>query len=226
MVQGDMFPELLTHFSHFFAIPLTSIYNEIAHTAVWPAAWKNEFVMVIPKKSHPEGFGDLRNISCMLLLSKIMESYVLEWVGQEVAVKLNQYGGVRGCSGGHMVLKVWQKILQNLEDRRAATILTSIDYAKAFNRLSFQQCLQAFAKRGTSTPLIRLIATFLTNHSMTVRVAGSWSTPRPVTGGCPKGSILGVLLFNITTDDLEEGSPYVRQAGRPDPNEEDHDFFL
>ena len=99
-----------------------------------------------------------------------------------------------------MLIKVWQKILSNLEDRRAGTVLSAIDYAKAFNRLSFQHCLKAFAKRGALTPILRLIATFLTGRSMSVRVGSTWSEPREVTGGYPQESILGVMLFNITTD--------------------------
>lgn len=49
-----------------------------------------------------------------------------------------------------------------------------------------------------------------------------------MTGGCPQGSILGVFLFNVTTDDLEDSSDYVSDPGadvpelvavngRPDP---------
>ena len=45
---------------------------------------------------------------------------------------------------------------------------------------------------------------------MTVRVGQSWSDPREVFGGAPQGSILGVMLFNCSTDDLEHGSPLVR----------------
>ena len=52
---------------------------------------------------------------------------------------------------------------------------------------------------------------------MTVRVASSWSSPKPVTGGCPQGSILGVFLFNVTTDDLEDDSDYVLPAYLPPP---------
>ena len=47
---------------------------------------------------------------------------------------------------------------------------------------------------------------------MSVRVSTS---PRQVTGGCPQGAILGVLLFNLTTDDLEDDSAYVATVGRP-----------
>ena len=39
---------------------------------------------------------------------------------------------------------------------------------------------------------------------MSVRVGGEWSERRSSFGGVPQGSILGVLLFNITTDDLED----------------------
>ena len=142
---------------------------------------------------------------------------MLEWAPEEMSVKTNQFGRAKGCSGTHMLINVWQKILYNLEDRRAPTVLTSIDYAKAFNRLSFQHCLMAFSKRGASSPIIELIASFLTGKTMSVRVGSTWSNPCSVNGGCPQGSILRVFLFNLTTDDLEDESEYVDVARRIDP---------
>ena len=38
---------------------------------------------------------------------------------------------------------------------------------------------------------------------MSVRVNKSFSPPLPVNGGCPQGSLLGVMIFNVSTDDKE-----------------------
>ena len=138
MVPGDIFPVLMTKFSDFLAIPLCDVYNTITASRIWPVCWKREHVTVIPKKTIPSGFGDLRNISCTLLTSKIYESYILEWASSEVQVKLNQYGGVKGCGTPHMLVELQQEFAENAEDNRAATVVTAVDYAKAFNRMSFQ----------------------------------------------------------------------------------------
>ena len=204
MVEGDLFPKLVNPCAKALSAPLAAIYNSILDTFVWPITWKREYVTVIPKKSMPESFADLRNISCTKLFSKVFEAFVLERAAEEITLKDNQYGGVKGCSTAHMLIDIWQNICENAEDYRAATVLTAIDYSKAFNRLSFQHCLDAFKKKGASTTIIRLIATFLTNRHMSVRVGNSWSDFLPVFGGCPQGSILGVFLFNTTTDDLED----------------------
>ena len=203
-VDGDIFPDLIKPCAASLAIPLSDIFNTITSTKVWPIKWKKEVVTVIPKKGIPKDFSDLRNISCTQLFSKVYESYVLGWAKEEITLKSNQYGGTKGCSTSHMLINIWDEICSNCEDYRSGTVLTAIDYSKAFNRVSFQHCLKAFEKKGASTDIIRLLATFLTNRTMVVKVGNTRSKPRPVNGGCPQGSILGVFLFNVTTDDLED----------------------
>ena len=218
MVIGDIFPALINDCAPYLSEPLSYIYNAIIVTKVWPISWKREYVTVIPKKKMPEGLKDLRNISCTRFFSKVFESYIMENILEEITLKRNQFGGVKGCSTGHMLIEIWQDICENLEDYRCGTVLTAIDYAKAFNRLSYQHCLDAFRKKGASTPIIRLLSSFLTNRSMTVKVGDSWSTPLDICGGCPQGSILGVLLFNVTTEDLEENfeNSEKRRLGLPE----------
>ena len=166
---------------------------------------------VIPKGKKTETVNDLRNISCTLLARKMYESFVLDWLKGEVKLRTNQYGGVKGVGTQHLLVRLMQELLENAEDYRAATVVTSIDYSLAFNRMSFQYCLEALAKNGTSTDVLRLVAAFLTDRTMTVKVGDILSSPREVHGGCPQESILGVFLFNATIDDLEEDCPDIKQ---------------
>ena len=215
MVRGDLFPDLVTKYADLLAVPLTSIYNEITSTQVWPEIWKRESVTIIPKTRTPTEIGQLRNISCTMLASKVYESFVLGWASKEVRLKNNQFGGSKGCGAPHLLISVWQNILNDLEDCRAGTLLTAIDYAKAFNRMGYQECLRSLARHGASDQLVRLVATFLTGRKMSVRVGNYWSSERTVHGGVPQGSILGVLLFNVTTDNLEDPNNTSQVASQP-----------
>ena len=185
----------MAQFSDFLAIPLTAIYNDILQTYIWPTCWKREFVTVIPKKQNPEAIGDLRNISCTLLASKVFESFVLDKLKTEVKLRPNQYGGVRGLSTDSVLAQLWQETLQNLEDYRAASIITSIDYSKAFNRMSFQHCLKALHKKGASPSTIHLVSTFLTNRTMTVKVEGTHSTPKKCGVAAHRGRSLAFFFL-------------------------------
>jgi hypothetical protein len=129
MVTTDIFPDLVTRFADQLAIPLGDIYNEILRSGIWLSVWKREFVTSIPKKSIPESANDLRNISCTALVSKIFESFVLDWLKPQVSLKRNQFGGVKGSSVEHLLCEIWHEIGTNLEDHRASTLITAIDYA-------------------------------------------------------------------------------------------------
>ena len=48
----------------------------------------------------------------------------------------------------HYLVHLWQTVLENLEDPIAASVLTSFDYSKDFNRLDFGYCLRALANKG------------------------------------------------------------------------------
>ena len=213
-VPGDIFPQLVTQFADFLAIPLADIYNKITDSRRWPKCWKRESVTIIPKKSTPQSLSDLRNISCTLLASKMYASYVLDWLKMEVSLRSNQYGGVKGLGTDHLLVNLWQQVLENAEDYRSGTVITSIDYSKAFNRMGYQECLAALARNGASTPVLELVATFLTDREMMVKMGAVLSRPKRVNGGCPQGSILGVFLFNATIDDLEEGCGELNETRR------------
>ena len=232
MVKHDVFPALVGPAAAYLAGPLTCIYNTITTTGVWPLSWKQEFVTPIPKKSLPAGLNDLRNISCTALFSKVYESFVLGWLCEQVGMRSNQMGGMKGAGTEHYLVELFQLVLEALEDPRAASIVTSIDYSKAFNRLDFLHCLRALAAKGASTELISIVSSFLTSRTMAVKVGQELSKPRVVLGGVPQGSILGVFLFNVTIDNFETASsdvgrrPVIGGDGRPEAPPHQHERDL
>ena len=92
-VPRDIPAALFTRFANLPVSPITTIFNKITCEKSWPTQWKTEYVTVIPKENDPEDPSQCRNISCTNFLSKLYESFVLEWSRQEVVPKTNQYGG-------------------------------------------------------------------------------------------------------------------------------------
>ena len=210
MVPGDIPPSLYALYSAQIAIPVTNIFNCMSDTLEWADLWNVEYVTIIPKSPNAAEAGDCRNISCTNYLSKVYESFVLEWARKEVVPRTNQYGGEKNCGTEHFLVSTAHYISEYLEDSRSACILTAVDFSKAFNRLDHLKCLQAFSKRGASNGIIRILAAFMSGRKMTVKVGNERSAMRQVNAGAPQGSVLGTYLFNIGTDDLDEGCVYTQ----------------
>ena len=92
MVYGEIFPSLVTLVASSLALPLVDIYNCMSATTEWPDIWKMEYVTVISITQHRASKNDLKNISCTLLLSKVYESFLLSWIGEQVGIRANQFG--------------------------------------------------------------------------------------------------------------------------------------
>ena len=213
-VRGDIFPELAKKYSDILAIPLHYIFSKAFTSGEWPAIWQTETVTVIPKVSNPTKLAQLRNLSCTPLFSKLMESFVLEKLKMEVKLSESQFGGIKGSGVDNFLIETWDEVLKSLEDRRASVTLASIDFEKAFNRVCHHQCLAAARRMGASEPVLAMLRGFLTSRTMSVKINGTLSTPRPVPGGSPQGSILANFLFCLTTDQLNSCLPRVRDLNR------------
>lgn len=85
--------------------------------------------------------------------------------------------------------------------------IMAIDFHKAFNRMNHASCLEALEKLGAERHVTQMIAAFLHNRRMTVKINDAFSEPRLVNGGAPQGSILACFLFCATVNDMIEPPP-------------------
>ena len=201
-VPGDIPPKLVSRLAKSIAVPACSIFNEVARTIVWPSLWKQEYQTIIPKKPNPTDFSQLRNLSCTNFLSKVLESFLIDSIQSEIDLSDLQYGGIKGCGTDNFLVEMWNNILETLDRPDSAISLMSVDFSKAFNRMSHQACLEKLVKKNASNQTIQLVAAFLKNRQMCVRSNNHTSKNHLVRGGSPQGTKLGNLLFCIAIDDI------------------------
>ena len=198
-VDGDPLSNLVREYPSAFAAPVTAIYNAVNLTGKWPARWKTEHLTIIPKVPNPSGLSECRNISCTSVFSKILEGVVLQQLRTELDPDRCQYGGTPKCGAEHMLVDMWEKILEALDGGQNAAVLLGVDYEKAFNRMDHAVCLDRLKRLGASDDSIALVRAFLEGRTMTVKVDGHTAEPIAISRGIPQGSVLGCLLHCVAT---------------------------
>ena len=81
--------------------PVTIIFNTSIKQAQVPMQWKEAIVVPVPKTSPiMDKLTDLRPISLTATLSKVLESFIFQWVMDTVASQLEtkQFGSLKGSS--------------------------------------------------------------------------------------------------------------------------------
>lgn len=85
-VRIDPLTHFLTTHAGKFAEGITPIINLIIQSGSWPAVWKEEDGTIIPKCSNPNNTGPDAKYKLYLNLFKVCESYLVNWLLEEIEV--------------------------------------------------------------------------------------------------------------------------------------------
>ena len=93
--------------------PVTNIINSCLTQAYYPKLWKQEWVTPVPKTTDPKSIKDLRKISCTSDYSKLFESFLKDWIMEDIGANLDigQFGGQKGTGTEHMIICLLDRIL-------------------------------------------------------------------------------------------------------------------
>ena len=197
----------LKEFSVFLAEPVCSVFNASVREGIVPSIWKLANVVPIPKVNTPKEISkDIRPISLTPTLSKVIESFVGQWVLQHIESKLDvrQYGCLKGKSTTHELVDLlhhWHQALDKNQSIRAVFI----DYAKAFDHVDHSIVIRKLIKLGVPNILVRWICSFLQDRHQRIKLSNTFSDWLTLKGAMPQGSWLGPLTFIVLMDDLSTG---------------------
>ena len=187
--------------------PLTKIINQSITEGIFPEAWKIAIVTPVLKKGCKTEKSNYRPVSCLMVLSKVLEKVVCgqvtEFMEKNDLFPENQHGFREHRSTMSAHANIQQEWTQNTENKLITGVLLW-DLSAAFDCLDCEILCQKLEVYGFCVKSVNWFRSFLTGRSQQVKIKNTLSSSRTLVSGAPQGGILSPILFVIYGADLEE----------------------
>lgn len=206
---------------------ITHIINCALETGYFPQQWKRSLINPIPKNNNPLDFCDLRPITIIPTLSKVLEKIIqvqiYDYVTVNNIISPLQSGFRKGHSTTTVLTDMLDNILRSL-DNGYATVLIFLDFSKAFDTIDHSLLCAKLRYYGFDNTSVNFFESYLNNRSQSVVMDNNCSNSCTITSGVPQGSVLGPILFLIYTADIFNSIQFCRIHCYADDSQLDYSF--
>jgi len=180
------------------------LFNLIGRTKIIPPIWKVAKISPVFKKGVSSDINNYRPVSVLITVAKVFELCILarlEEIGFDKLFGSSQHG-FRKNHGTDTAVSTLTNHLSKLSEKKAQVLCYSADLTAAFDLLRKEVLVEILIKKEVPGGMIRLIFEYLSDRWGFVQLANERSCVRSIRVGCVQGSILGPILFNIYTSEL------------------------
>src|SRR6185369_1841315 len=193
------------HFKLILAPILATVFNLVSTGQNPPSTWNDTYTILIPKKNQDQTIiTNLRPITLsntdLKLLSTILAKRLQDINQTHPFIHPDQTGFMAKRQITNTILDI--NALFQLPEPPPHSFLLSLDWSKAYDRVSHAWIDHVLNRLQLQRPTIKLIQTTYHHRLTSIYINGKLSSPFPIRQGVPQGDPLAPLLFNLSIEPL------------------------